>query len=138
MRLTKRQLNRIIREAIQGSYSSAQREEEPYPGYLEEQCLDFIEQGNNYSGWLDWSMKYMDDEEASDMWDRIHKTEQGSGESNEVLQFVEDSLENGYPVDEISSELRIYFSRIDLQAAFDSEDIEGWSMAEDIISAALV
>jgi hypothetical protein len=83
-------------------------------------------------------MKYMDDEEASDMWDRIHKTVQGSGESNEVLQFVEDSLENGFPVDEISSELRIYFPRIDLQAAFDSEDIEGWSMAEDIISAALV
>jgi len=134
MRITKLQLKRIIRESIKDSW----REKEPYPGYLEEQCLDFIEQGNNYSGWLDWSNKYIDDEEASDMWDRIHKTEQGSGESNEVLQFVEDSLENGYPVDEISSELRIYFPRIDLQAAFDSEAIEGWSMAEDIISAALV
>ena len=58
-------------------------------------------------------------------------------ESNEVLQFIEDSLENGYPVDEISAELRGYFSREDLEIAFDSEDIEGWTMAEDIIDVAL-
>ena len=62
----------------------------------------------------------------------------GIVENNEVLQFIEDSLENGFPVGEISSELRGYFSKADLQTAFDSEDIEGWTMAEDIISAALI
>jgi len=62
----------------------------------------------------------------------------GPTESNEVLQFIEDSLENGYPLDEISAELAQAFSQADLEIAFDSEDIEGWTMAEDIISAALI
>tara|TARA_R110001592_G_scaffold279590_3_gene547019 strand:- start:1549 stop:1836 length:288 start_codon:yes stop_codon:yes gene_type:complete len=54
-------------------------------------------------------------------------------EDNEVLQFIEDSLGNGYPEDEISSELYPYFSKVDLQTAFDSEDIEGFEMAINII-----
>jgi hypothetical protein len=62
----------------------------------------------------------------------------GQAESNEVLQFIEDSLENGFGPNEISSELAQAFARPDLQFAFDSEDIEGWTMAEDIISAALI
>jgi hypothetical protein len=68
-KITKRRLRLIIRESVKGSW----REKEPYSGYLEEQCLDFIENGNNYSGWLDWSNKYIDDEEASDMWDRVRR-----------------------------------------------------------------
>ena len=59
-------------------------------------------------------------------------------EPNEILQFIEDSLENGFGPNEISSELAQAFSRPDLEIAFDSEDIEGWTMAEDIISAALI
>lgn len=58
-------------------------------------------------------------------------------EENEVLQFIEDSLENGFGPSEISSELAEVFDRVDLEAAFDSEDIVGWSMAEDIIRIAL-
>ena len=54
------------------------------------------------------------------------------------MQFIEDSLENGFGPNEISSELAQAFSRPDLEIAFDSEDIEGWTMAEDIISAALI
>jgi len=61
-----------------------------------------------------------------------------STEDNDVLQFIEDSLENGFGPNEISSELAQAFSRPDLEIAFDSEDIEGWTMAEDIISAALI
>ena len=58
-------------------------------------------------------------------------------EENDVLQFIEDSLENGYAPNDISSELSQAFSRADLEVAFDSEDIEGWTMAEDIIDIAL-
>lgn len=71
MKITKRQLRRVVRESLQGSYHRMPRKKEPYPGFLEEQCLDFIENGNNYSGWLDWSMKYMDEEEADAMWDKV-------------------------------------------------------------------
>jgi hypothetical protein len=59
-------------------------------------------------------------------------------ESNDVLQFIEDSLKNWAAPDEISSELLYAFSRADLEIAFNSEDIEGWTMAEKIISDALV
>jgi hypothetical protein len=65
-----RQRRNFILEATR---EDSWREKEPYPGYLEEQCLDFIIHGNNYSGWLDWSNKYIDDEEASDMWDKVRK-----------------------------------------------------------------
>lgn len=61
----------------------------------------------------------------------------GPTESNDVLQFIEDSLENGFAPDEISSELAQAFRRADLEVAFDSPDIEGWTMAEDIIDVAL-
>ena len=61
----------------------------------------------------------------------------GPTESNDVLQFIEDSLENGFAPNDISSELSQAFSRSDLEFAFDSEDIEGWTMAENIISIAL-
>tara|TARA_R110002153_G_scaffold21272_1_gene71160 strand:- start:832 stop:1110 length:279 start_codon:yes stop_codon:yes gene_type:complete len=91
MKITKRQLKRIIREEYSRIFQEGKFTEEP--------------------------TRYL--------------------ESNEVLQFIEDSMENGYAPDEISPELTQAFSRADLEIALDSEDVEGWSIAVDIIEAAL-
>ena len=91
MRLTKRQLKRIIREEYSRIVKESRYTEEPA----------------------------------------------GPTESNDVLQFIEDALENWASPDEISSELLYTFSLADLEAAVDSEEIVGWSMAEAIINVAL-
>ena len=58
-------------------------------------------------------------------------------ESNDVLQFIEDSMNNGAAPETISSALAQKFEKADLEEASNLEDIEGWTIAEDIISAAM-
>ena len=96
MKVTKKQLKRIIRASILehgssrhmpytgnlkkkidwepmggGSYGTVEKDKPPHDGYLEEMCLNFLENGNDFSGWTDWSLQYMHPEEASEMWDEI-------------------------------------------------------------------
>jgi len=71
MRVSKRQLRRIIREEANRLREARQ---EPYEGYLKDECEDYVagwEAGEvTHDDWLEFAGKYgVSWEDADDMWD---------------------------------------------------------------------